>query len=377
MGHAEIESYAALRAHAARVLPRALLDDMLAGAGRGVTAAANEDAFDDVHLLPRAAVGWESRDLATTVLGAPVSMPVLLAPVGGLRLVHPDGAPGAASAAGRAGTIAAVSMMAGHTPGQVAAHASGPLWQQVYLSHGYDTCAGLIAAARAAGFQPIAVTVDCPVSPKKIIPMRVSLATARRFGPQLLTRPGWTWRFVRDGADLATANAALGPRKRQTALWSDMAWLKEQWDGPLIVKGVLSAADARRAVDAGADAVVVSNHGGMSLDGAPATIRALPEIAAAVGDEIEVYLDGGVRQGSDVIRALALGARAVLIGRPMLLGLAAAGSAGVDAVLDMFRRQIDVALAMVGARSVRELDPTFARIPASWREPHTEILSTT
>ena len=364
--HKEFDSYEELKARAGRVLPPTLFEDMVHGSGRGVTARGNETAYDAVELVPRAAVGWPERSSRTTVLGAEVSMPVLLSPVGGLRLVHPDGAPGCAEAAGRAGTIAAVSMMAGHGVEDVARRATGPVWQQVYLSHGHDTCARIIAAAKAHAFHALVVTVDCPVSPKKPVALKVSLASARQFGPELVRRPGWTARFLRDGADLAAANQAMGPRKKQTALWSDMAWLKEQWGGPLVVKGVVTPADARRAADAGADAIVVSNHGGMSLDGAPATLSVLGSIAKEVGDELEILLDGGVRQGSDVVRALAMGARAVMVGRPALLGLAVDGVDGVERVLEMLRHQFDVALAMVGAPSVEALDGSFVRAPLAW-----------
>ncbi|WP_235022469.1 alpha-hydroxy acid oxidase [Amycolatopsis alkalitolerans] len=170
---------------------------------------------------------------------------------------------------------------------------------------------------------------------------------------------------MRYGARLAAANEALGPRLKQAALWSDMAWLKERWGGPLVVKGIATPADARRAVDSGADALVVSNHGGLALDGAPATLPVLQSIVDAVAGGIEVYLDGGVRQGSDVLRALALGARAVMIG-PELLSLAVGGVAGVEHVLEMLRHQVDIALAMVGAQSTRDLDASFVRAPREW-----------
>jgi isopentenyl diphosphate isomerase/L-lactate dehydrogenase-like FMN-dependent dehydrogenase len=259
--------------------------------------------------------------------------------------------------------------MAGHGVDAVADRARGPVWQQVYLSHGHERCAQIIADARRRGFHAIVVTVDCPVSPKRPVGLSVSVASALRFGPELVRRPGWTARFLRDGADLAAAQQAMGPRLKQTALWSDMAWLKEQWGGPLVVKGIVTAADARRAVDAGADALVVSNHGGMSLDGSPATLVALPAVVAEVGGEVEIYLDGGVRQGSDVLRALGLGARAVLVGRPTLLGLAVGGRVGVSAVLDLLRHQVDVALAMVGAPRITDIDHTFVRAPREWGAP--------
>ncbi|MBZ5739557.1 alpha-hydroxy acid oxidase [Nocardioides mangrovi] len=372
----ELHSYEEVRRRAAKVLPPTLFEDMTHGTGRGVTARANEAAFDRVDLVPRAAVGWEQRSLTTTVLGTEVSMPVLAAPVGGLRMVHPDGAPGVAEACGRAGTIAVVSMMAGHGVDAVADRATGPVWQQVYLSHGHERCAQIIADARRRGFSAIVVTVDCPVSPKRPVGLSISLASARAFGPELVRRPGWTARFLRDGADLAAAQQAMGPRLRQTALWSDLAWLRQQWGGPLVVKGIVTAADARRAADAGVDAIVVSNHGGMSLDGSPATLSALPAVVAEVGSEVEVYLDGGVRQGSDVLRALGLGARAVLVGRPTLLGLAVGGAAGVTAVFELLRHQLDVSLAMVGAEHITDIDPTYVRAPQSWSsvaDPSTHV----
>ncbi|GGH48357.1 alpha-hydroxy acid oxidase [Microbacterium album] len=368
-------TYEELKASARKALPRVLFEDMANGSGRSWTTRHNEAAFDEVDLVPRAAVGFPERQLSTTVLGTEVSMPVLLSPIGALRMVHPHGAPGAAAAAGRAGTVASVSMMCGHTPDEIARRATGPVWQQVYLSHGYEKCAEYIEAAKRHGFQAIAVTVDCPVSPKPPMGLKVSLSSAIEFGPQLARRPAWTARFLTDGAKLAAANEAMGPRKKQTALWSDMDWLKERWGGPLIVKGIITPEDARRAVDAGADAIVVSNHGGMSLDGAPATITVLESIVREVGQEVEVYLDGGVRQGSDVVRALALGARAVMIGRPQLLALALGGERGVDAVLELFRHQLDVALAMVGVQSVHDIDRSYARTPERWTDPQPAALS--
>jgi isopentenyl diphosphate isomerase/L-lactate dehydrogenase-like FMN-dependent dehydrogenase len=362
----DFESYDQLKRRAQRVMPPVLFHDMVNGAGRSTTARANENSFDAIELIPRAAVGWPERSLTTTVLGAEVTMPVLLAPVGALRLVHPDGAPGAAEAARAAGTVAAVSMMCGHRVEDVARRADGLVWQQVYLSHGYERCAEIISEAKRHDVHALVVTVDCPVSPKKPVGLSISLESALKFGPQLVRRPGWTSRFLRDGANLAAANQAMGPRLKQTAVWADMDWLKSQWDGPLIIKGIVTVADARMAVDSGADAIVISNHGGMSLDGAPATISVLENIVRAVGGEIEVYLDGGVRQGSDVLRALALGARAVLIGRPQLLGLAVGGSAGVAQVLEIFRHQLDVGLAMLGLQSVQDLNRSFVSPPAHW-----------
>jgi isopentenyl diphosphate isomerase/L-lactate dehydrogenase-like FMN-dependent dehydrogenase len=360
-------SYEELEALTRRRLPKALFHDMMHGAGRGVTARRNCIAFDEVEFVPRAAVGWPSRDLTTTVLGTKVSMPVLLSPVGALRLVHPHGAVGAARAARDAGVICAVSMYAGHTPEDVGqAVPDGLRWQQLYLSRGRPRAEQVIAQAAAHGFRALVVTVDTPVSPKRSASISISLRSALEYGPDLVRRPRWLARFLRDGMRLAAANEALGPRVNETALWSDMAWIKERWDGPLVVKGVVTAEDARRAVGAGADAIVVSNHGGMSVDGAPATLTCLQDVIVGADGQAEILLDGGIRQGADVVKAVAMGARAVMIGRPGLAGLGVAGQAGVAAVLEMFRDQVDIVLAMIGCPSVTALDTSFVRIPAAW-----------
>ncbi|MFT4083512.1 MAG: alpha-hydroxy acid oxidase [Nocardioides sp.] len=362
----EFESYPELLANAKKVLPPVLFKDMVYGYGKGVTARRNEAVFDQVELVPRAAVGWDSRDLTTTVLGAEVSMPVLVPPVGGLRLVHPEGAPGVAAAAGRAKTIAGLSMMAGHTLDDVADRATGPMWQQVFLSWGRELVSNLVSDARRRGFHALVATVDCPIWPKKPVGLKVSLSSALEYGPDLVRRPRWATRFFRDGTAMAAVNAVMGPRQKQATVWSDMAWLKEIWGGPLVIKGILGPADARRAVEAGADAIIVSNHGGLALDGTPATLTVLSSIVKEVGGEVEVLFDGGVRQGIDVVRALALGARAVLVGRPSMLGLAVGGADGVEVVLEKLRHEVDVALAMIGAPSAAAVDSSFVRPPSSW-----------
>ncbi|HTW99717.1 MAG TPA: alpha-hydroxy acid oxidase, partial [Acidimicrobiales bacterium] len=218
------------------------------------------------------------------------------------------------------------------------------------------------------GYKALVITVDCPVPPKKPVPITVSLESALRFAPDLATRPGWSIRFFLDGLQLGSANEAMAPRKK-AAVWSDLEWIREAWKGPLVVKGVITADDARRAVDGGADCVVISNHGGLALDGAPATLPALPEVVEVVGDQAEVLIDGGVRQGSDVIKALALGARAVMIGRPYVAGLAIGGEAGVRRMLEMFRHEIDTALAMVGCEDIHALDPSYVSVPRHWHVP--------
>ena len=362
------ESYHDVETRARKILPPSLADDVFQGSGDGLTAVANRRAFDDVAFVPRAGVGWPERDLSTSVLGTPMSMPVLLAPVGGLRLINPTGAPAAVRAASAAGVIAAVSMIVGHSVRDVAASTDGPLWQQVYLNRGRTRAERVIADARHGNYKALVVTIDCPLYPKKPVDLAINWRSAVQYGPELIRRPRWLAGFVRDGMSLSAANDALGPRVAETATWSDLTWMREQWTGPLVIKGVLSPEDARRAADLGANAVVVSNHGGMTIDGAPPSISRLSDVVSAVGDQVEVYLDGGIRRGADVLRAVALGARAVLIGRPYVAGLAVSGERGVAGVLEMMRAELDLALAMIGARSVADLDRSFVTTPVSWSD---------
>jgi isopentenyl diphosphate isomerase/L-lactate dehydrogenase-like FMN-dependent dehydrogenase len=362
----QFDSYAQVEDLARRRLPRMLYAQMLGGAGRGVTARGNVSAFDEVTLSARVGVGHASRDLRTTVLGTEVAMPVLLGPVGGVRLVHPAGAPASARAAERAGTICGISMLAGHPVASVGDGTGALRWQQLYLWYGRQRAEEVISEADRLGFGALVVTVDSPVPPKRLPPLRVSLQTALTYGPQLAVRPRWVARFVRDGADLEAANLAMGPRSNEPTVWADLRWIKKLWPRALVVKGILRPDDARRAVAEGADAVVVSNHGGTVLDGLPSSVSMLPRVLDAVGDSAEVLLDGGVRQGTDVVKALAIGARAVLIGRPYVAGLAAAGEAGVDAVLDMFHFQVDTALGLLGCGSIAELNRSYVNIPAGW-----------
>jgi isopentenyl diphosphate isomerase/L-lactate dehydrogenase-like FMN-dependent dehydrogenase len=366
-GHADFDSFEEASRQARKRLPPSLYKDMFGGAGRGLTNRANVEAFDQVTFVPRAAVAWESRDLRTTVLGTEISMPVILAPVGSLRLANPGGAVAAARAAHDAGTICAVSMSSGHLPGDVAAGAPGAaLWQQLYLFQGRTVAERIILEAKAAEFKALIVTVDSPAMLKKHPELAISLRCAVEFGPELVRRPRWLAGFVRDGMQLEAARAALGPRIAGAPVWDDLGWIRELWGGPLIVKGVVTADDARRAVDLGASAVVVSNHGGLVLDSSPSSLSVLPGITAAIGDSAEVLVDGGIRRGSDVVKAVAMGARAVLAGRSYLAGLAAGGEAGVRSVLGNYQRELDALLAMVGSQDIAHLDPSYVRYPQAW-----------
>lgn len=353
---------------ARRRLPRTLFERVCSGAGQDVTNQENVAAFREVTFRPRAATPTAGRDLKVTVLGAELQLPVILAPTGGTRMVHPDGELGAVRAAGSAGTACAISMFSGYTLEEIAAAASGPLYQQIYMTFGRAHVEETIQRALVAGCDALVLTVDVPVLPHRPDPrpLRADLHNAVRYGPELVTRPGWLYRFVRDGMPLDASNAVRADQSAQsmsmTVSWSDISWIRSLWARAIVVKGVVRSEDAIRAVEAGADAIVVSNHGGKGLDGAPATVRALPRIVKAVGGSVQILLDGGVRTGADVVRAVALGASAVLIGRPYIWGLAASGECGVRQVLDVFSFEIDRTLGLLGCRAVTELDETFVEV---------------
>jgi L-lactate dehydrogenase (cytochrome) len=321
------------------------------------------------------------------VLGFDLSFPALLAPVGYSRLMHPGGEVAAAGAAGEAGTVYILSTISGHRLEDVRAASRGPVWYQLYLVGGRGAAEGALERARAAGFSALVVTIDTPVAGmrerdfhnglKELL--SGSLAAKLPFLPQMLARPRWLGSFFRDGGLPRLPNIVIpgegpmalldvGAALAQTAVvWEDLRWIRDAWQGPIVVKGVLTGEDARRAVDEGAVAVVVSNHGGRQLDGVPASLRALPEIARAVGGQTEVLMDGGVRRGGDILKAICLGARAVLVGRAYAYGLAAAGEAGVARALEILRADVLRTLKLLGCRSVADLDRTFVNVPENWR----------
>ncbi len=380
-----IRSVADAEHFARRRLPRSLALEIESGDPEP-TFGRNLEAFAAVGFRPRAGVAYPARDTRTTVLGREIAFPVLIAPTGNIRINHRDAEPGVARAAGAAGTIVCVSTFTGHPIEAVTAAASGPVFFQLYLAGGRANVETMIDRARAAGCAALVITMDTAARPQSernvreraFQPFDDDLRTAVRFLPQALRRPAWLLDFLRDGRSIAAPMALRGdgsvmsmPEALATVMaappvWDDLAWIRERWGGPLVVKGLLSVEDARRAVAAGADAIVVSNHGGHLLPGTPPTLQVLPEIVAAVGDEVEVLLDSGVRRGGDVVKAVALGARAVLIGRGYLWAHAAAGEAGVRRILDVFRAGIDDTLALLGCPSVAALDPSYVTVPASW-----------
>ncbi len=377
-----------LRRMARRRLPRVVFDYLDGGAEGEVTLRENCRAFQDVTFRPRHAVAIPDCDLGTRVLGLNFALPALLAPVGYSRLMHPDGEAGSARAAGAAGTAYILSTISGHRLEDVKAASSGQVFYQLYLLGGRGAAEAAIERARLAGFAAMFVTIDTPVSGMRERDVRNGIKALISGGllekipflPQLLSRPGWLLSFLLDGGLPALPNVAIpgeGPMPlvdvnaalaSSTVTWRDLRWIRELWRGPVVIKGVLTGDDARRAIDEGAAAVVVSNHGGRQLDCVPASLRALPEIVAAVKGQIEVLMDGGIRRGSDIVKAICLGARAVLCGRAYAYGLAAAGEAGVSRALEILRVDLERTLRLLGCPSVAALDRTYVNVPSSWRD---------
>lgn len=376
-----------LREAARRRLPRMVFDYIDGGAEREITLAANTGAFAEVLFRPRSAVATHRCDLATTVLGTPLSLPFLLAPVGSSRLFFRRGEEAAARAAGRAGTIYTLSTLSGCRLEEVRSATSGPAWYQLYLVGGRAVALAAIARAKAAGYSALVVTIDTPVAGLRERDVRngalqllsPNLLKQLPYLPQVIARPRWLASFLRDGglmcfpnivlADGPMAYADVGAALAESMVaWRDLRWIRDAWQGPIVVKGVHTADDARRAVDEGAEAIVVSNHGGRQLDGVAATIRVLPEVAAAVRGRTEVLLDGGIRSGSDVVKAICLGARAVLVGRAYAYGLGAAGEAGVTRAIEILRSGVERTLTLLGCASIDALDETFVDIPSEWRK---------
>ena len=376
-----------LRSIALRRLPKVVFDYLDGGAESETTLQENCRAFAAVTFRPRQGIPVSNCDMRTRVLGLDISFPAILAPIGYSRLMHPGGEVAAARAAGAAGTGYILSTISGHRLEDVKAGSSGPVCYQLYLLGGRGAAEGAIERARVAGFSALVVTVDTSVSGMRERDFHNGMKELLSGGPldqvpflpQLLTRPGWLLSFLLDGGvpklpnivipgkgpmPLIDVNAALS---QSAFTWQDMKWIRNLWPGPIVIKGVLTGDDARKAIDLGATAVVVSNHGGRQLDSVSATLQALPEVVAAVNGRAEVLVDGGVRRGSDIVKALCLGARAVLIGRAYAYGLAAAGEPGVTRALEILRADVERTLKLLGCTSVAELDRSYVDVPSNWR----------
>ena len=381
MANKWFETVAVAQRRAKRHLPKSVYGALIAGAEAGATIKDNVAAFGELGFAPHVAGLPATREMATTVMGQEISLPVLISPTG-VQAVHPDGEVAVARAAAARGTAMGLSSFASKPIEEVIA-ANPKLFFQMYWVGTRDDMAARMERARKAGAVGIIVTLDWSFSfgrdwgsPR--IPEKMTLQELFRQVPATITRPAYLYEWLRSGAipDLTVPNLPVGGAPAPTFFgaygqwmastppsWEDVAWLRSQWTGPFMLKGVTRIDDAKRAVDAGVSAISVSNHGGNNLDGTPATIRMLPGIANAVGDQVEVLLDGGVRRGGDVVKALALGAKAVMIGRAYLWGLGANGQAGVENVLDLFRSGIDACLLGLGHSSIADLTPDDLVIP--------------
>ncbi|HZQ31506.1 MAG TPA: pre-mycofactocin synthase MftD [Mycobacterium sp.] len=375
------ETVALAQERAKKRLPKPVYAALLAASEKGVTVSDNVEAFAELGFAPHVIGATDKRDLSTTVMGQAISLPVVISPTG-VQAVHPDGELAVARAAAARGTAMGLSSFASK-PIEDVIEANGKLFFQVYWLGDREAIAQRVQRARDAGAVGLILTTDWSFSHGRdwgspVIPEQMNLRTTVRMLPHGLTRPRWLWQWAKTlhPPDLRVPNQVprgqLGPpffaaygewMGTPPPTWDDVAWLCKLWGGPFMLKGVMRVDDAKRAVDAGVSAISVSNHGGNNLDGTPASIRALPAVVDAVGHDVEVLLDGGVRRGSDVVKAVALGARAVMIGRAYLWGLAAAGQAGVENVLDVLHGGIDSALRGLGKASIHDLTPEDVVIP--------------
>ena len=375
-----------LRSLARQRVPQAVFDYLDGGAEGEVTLRENCRVFEDVTFRPRHAVVVPECSLRTRVLGFELSLPFMLAPVGYSRLMHPGGEVAAARAAGQAGTTYILSTISGHRLEDVKAVSTAPVFYQLYLMGGRAAAEAAIERARLAGFSALVVTIDTPVSGIRERDYRngmrelvtAGLLQKIPFLAQVLARPAWLTSFLMDGGLPGLANVVVPGRgplplvdvaaalADSAVTWADLRWIRGLWGGPIVVKGVLTGDDARHAIDEGAAAISVSNHGGRQLDCVPATLRALPEVVEAVNGQIEVWMDGGIRRGADIIRAICLGARAVLCGRAYAYGLAAAGEAGVHRAIEILRVDLERTLRLLGCPSVAALDRSYVNVPKFW-----------
>jgi L-lactate dehydrogenase (cytochrome)/glycolate oxidase len=367
------ETVAVAQRRAQKRLPKSVYGALIAGSEKGLSSKDNLDSFDQLGFAPHIAGLARERAMATTIMGQDMSMPVIISPTG-VQAVHPEGEVAVARAAANRGVAMGLSSFASKSVEDVCA-VNNQVFFQMYWSGDRDTMVSRLERAKAAGAKGIILTLDWSFANGRDwgspwIPEKINLVNALKLTPEAMSRPAWLWAFLKTAhmPDLTTPNMAPVGTKPPTFFgayyewmqselpsWDDVAWLRAQWDGAFMVKGVSRVDDAKRVVDLGATTLSVSNHGGNNLDGTPAPIRSLPAIVDAVGDQIEVVLDGGVRRGSDVVKALALGARGVIIGRAYLWGLAANGQAGVENVLDVLRSGIDSALLGLGTASIAEL----------------------
>ncbi|HWX33128.1 MAG TPA: alpha-hydroxy acid oxidase [Steroidobacteraceae bacterium] len=375
----EEDSIDALRTRARRRLPKAVFDFIDGGARQEITLRRNEEDLRQMALVPNCLVDVSQRNLQVPVLGRPANLPLIVAPTGLASLVWPRADLHLARAAADAGIPFVISTSSSERLEDIAGAAPhGRNWFQIYPYRDQALVESLIRRASAAGIEALVLTVDAPLLGHRSRDHRNRFAVPLRITPRLawdcIRCPAWTWGILKYGiprmknfvdyghgttlqslAQLMTANLNAG------ATWADLRWIRQEWSGKLIIKGIMSAASAEQAANAGIDAIVISNHGGRQLDGAASSISRVPEIVRSLAGRVEIYVDGGIRQGGDIAKALCLGATAVLVGRATLYGVAAAGRTGTDHAIDTLRRQFDETLTLLGCASPRHLDSTMIR----------------
>jgi isopentenyl diphosphate isomerase/L-lactate dehydrogenase-like FMN-dependent dehydrogenase len=375
-----------LQRSAKRTLPKMIFDFIEGGAEEEATLRRNRSVFSEITFQPQYLRDVSNRSVSTTIVGTRVGSPLIVAPTGLHRIIHPDGELAVARGAAEAGALMIAGGFSSYTLEEIAGASSGPLWLQIAPWRDRDVVMGLVERAHRAGVLALCLTVDTPVVGLRERDLRSGVKLPLEPTPtqvfDALRHPRWLARWL-GARDLEFANfrslrRAGGERGAgsmahvthdlidPSKTWEEVRWLRNVWRGSLVIKGLLRTDDARRAVDEGADGIVVSNHGGRQLDGAPPTLEMLPSIVDSVGDSVEVFLDSGVRRGTDVVKAIALGARACLVGRPFLYGLAAAGQAGVTHSLSIISNEVDRVLALVGVSRLDQLDRSLLRVPSEW-----------
>jgi L-lactate dehydrogenase (cytochrome) len=366
---------AALRSIARRRLPRGVFDYIDGGAEDELTLAANVDAYRRVTFRPRVLRGLGDIDITSTLLGKPLSLPLVLAPTGFTRIADPAGELAVARAAARAGVPYSLSTLGTRSIEEVAAVSSGRLWFQVYVWRDRALVADLVQRATESGYEALCLTVDTAMLGRRERDVRRGFTLPPKLGLSTifdgLAHPGWTWQFLRsepivfsnvtgrevgDGTDAISLGDYFARQFDSGLSWKDVEWLRGLWNGPVVIKGIQTIADAIISADEGIEAIALSNHGGRQLDSAPATVDLLPGVAEAVGGRTEIICDGGVRRGSDIVKALALGANACMAGRAYLYGLGAAGEAGVDQVLNLFASDMKRTMALIGCTTIKDID---------------------
>jgi L-lactate dehydrogenase (cytochrome) len=376
-----------LRRLARARLPDAVFDYLDGAADDEVTLKDSEKCFQEVLFKPRFAVATPACDLGVTVLGHKLAVPYILGPIGYSRMMHPRGELAASAAAGRHGTAYILSTLSGHRLEDVKAQSPGPTFYQLYLAGGRAAAEGAIARAKAAGYKALVVTIDTPVGGNRERDVRNGMKALMGknpfaklpYLPNILAHPRWLAGFMADGmirpfpnvvvpgsGPLAAIDVGAALESAQVS-WTDLKWIRELWNGPIVMKGVMTADDARRSVDHGAQGIVVSTHAGRQLDSVAGSLRVLPGVLEAVGDKIDVIFDGGIRRGADVVKAMAMGAKAVILGRGYAYGMAAAGDAGIERALQIFEADIVRTLKLLGCPSIAQLDSSYIALRSGFR----------